>query len=61
MDYVKSLRDIYGLKEEWAKEGWSEREWKKVARKTELEVAGSALVHSDVPILFFLNLLASPS
>ena len=34
--YAKSLRDIYGLREEWAKEGWSEREWK-VVRKTVLE------------------------
>ena len=40
VDYVKSLRDIYVLSEEWAKECWSEREWRKVARRTVLEVAG---------------------
>ena len=40
VDYVKSLRERYGLGEEWVKEGWRKRDWKQIERKTLLEVAG---------------------
>lgn len=40
VDYVRTLRSIYGLEEEWAKEGWGERQWKRLVGKTVKEVAG---------------------
>ena len=40
VDYVMSLRDIYGLGEEWVKEDWSERGWKKVVNRAVAELAG---------------------
>ena len=40
VDFVKSLRERYGLGEEWHEEGWRERNWKQLVRKTVLEVAG---------------------
>ena len=40
VDYLESLKDIYGLGEEWINEDWSERRWREVVRKAVLEEAG---------------------
>ena len=40
---MKSLRERYGLGEQWVKEGWRERNWKQIVRKPVLEVAGREL------------------
>ena len=39
VDYVSALRDSYGLGEEWDKEEWSGRQWKKLVVRTVQEVA----------------------
>ena len=40
VDYVRTLRSIYGSEEEWAKDGLEERQWKRLVGKTVKEVAG---------------------
>ena len=34
VDYVSALKDSYGLGEEWDKEEWSGRQWKKLVVRT---------------------------